>query len=132
MTSLPSTDDNKAVVRRFLAAISSGGNLNLIDELVGPTYVNRGMGNVDRAGFKAMLSGMQGASDVEIEDLVAEDDAVVLRSTMNITLGSGEKVSARAITFYRLAGGRIVEDDTMTTPDLAQILGGQVPTLASP
>ena len=127
-----SIDENKAVVRRFLTAISSGGNIDLIDELVAPNYVNRGMGNVDLAGFKAMLSGMQGASDFAIDDLVAEGDAVVLRSTMNITLGSGQKISARAITFYRLAGGRIVEDDTMTTPDLAQILGGQVPTLASP
>jgi len=124
--------ENKDVVRRFLKEISSGGNLDAIDELVASNYVNRGMGNLDLAGFKAMLSGMQAASDVVIEDLVAEDDAVVLRSNMNITLGSGQKISARAITFYRLAGGRIVEDDTMTTPDLAQILGGQVPTLASP
>jgi hypothetical protein len=29
--------------------------MDLIDELVAPNYVNRGMGNVDLAGFKAML-----------------------------------------------------------------------------
>jgi ketosteroid isomerase-like protein len=86
-----SIDQNKAVVRRFLAAISSGGNMDLIDELVAPNYVNRGMGNVDLAGFKAMLAGMQGASDVAVEDLVAEGDAVVLRSTMNIALPSGRR-----------------------------------------
>src|SRR5437016_13673549 len=104
-----SIDENKAVVRRFLAAISSGGNIDRIDELVAPNYVNRGMGNVDLAGFKAMLSGMQGASNFEIEDLVAEGDAVVLRGSMNITLAGGKKISARNITYYRLAGGRIVE-----------------------
>ena len=58
-------------MRRFLREISSGGgNRDRIDELVAPNYVNRGMGNVDLAGFKAMLSGTPAASDVEIEDLV--------------------------------------------------------------
>lgn len=127
-----SIDENKAVVRRFLTAISSGGNLDLIDDLVAPSYLNRGMGNIDLAGFKAMLSGMQGASDFDIEDLVAEGDAVVVRSTMRINLASGRKVSARAITFYRLAEGRIVEDDTMTTPDLTQLLSDTVPAPAGP
>jgi ketosteroid isomerase-like protein len=127
-----SIDENKDVVRRFLTAISSGGNIDLIDELVAPHYVNRGMGNVDLAGFKAMLSGMQGATDFAIEDLVAEGDAVVVRSTMNITLPGGKRVSARAITYYRLANGRIVEDDTMTTPDLTQLLGDSMPGSAGP
>jgi ketosteroid isomerase-like protein len=127
-----SIDENKAVVRRFLTAISSGGNLDLIDDLVAPSYLNRGMGNIDLAGFKAMLSGMQSASDLDIEDLVAEGDAVVVRSTMRINLVSGRKVSARAITLYRLAEGRIVEDDTMTTPDLTQLLSDTVPAPAGP
>jgi SnoaL-like polyketide cyclase len=122
-----SIDENKAVVRRFLTEISGGGNIDLIDQLVAPNYVNRGLGNVDLAGFKAMISGMQAASDVAIEDLVAEGDAVVVRATMNITLAGGRKVSARAITYYRLEDGKIVEDDTMTTPDLAQLLGGTTP-----
>src|SRR5438105_12389486 len=88
-----SIDENKAVVRRFLTAISSGGNIDLIDELVAPNYVNRGMGNVDLAGFKAMLSGMPAASDVEIEALVAEGYAVVLRATMNISVASGRRAN---------------------------------------
>ena len=127
-----SIDENKAVVRRFLTAISSGGNIDLIDELVASNYVNRGMGNVDLAGFKAMLSGMQGASDFEIDDLVAEGDAVVLRITMHMTLAGGKKVSAQAITFYRLSDGRIVEDDTMTTPDLTQLLDDTLLAPAGP
>ena len=126
-----SVDENKAVVRRFLGAISRGGDLELIDELLSPTYVNRGMGNIDRAGLKAMLSGMEAASDVEIGELIAEHDSVVARTTMNVTLASGKKVAVRAITYYRLADGQIVEDDTMTTPDLAQILVDSVPAQAS-
>jgi len=96
------------VVRRFLRETSSGGNLDRIDELVAPNYVNRGMGNVDLAGFKAMLSGMPAASDVEIEDLVAEGDAVVLRATMNISLASGRRANRsrapRPLAFAASAG----------------------------
>ena len=123
-------EENKQVVRRFLREISSGGDLDRIDDLVAPNYVNHALGDVDLAGFKAMLSGMQAASEVKTEDLIAEDDAVVSRSTMKITLASGKTVSVRAITYYRLAGGRIVEDDTMTTPDLAQLLGSTLPATA--
>ncbi|HZS15120.1 MAG TPA: nuclear transport factor 2 family protein [Candidatus Dormibacteraeota bacterium] len=122
--------ENKEVVRRFLKEISAGGNLDLIDQLVAPDYTNRGLGNVDLAGFKRLLGGMQAASDVVIEDLVAEDDAVVVRSSMKVAVAGGEELTVRAITFYRLAGGRIVEDDTLTTPDLSQILGGSAPVLA--
>ncbi len=125
-----STDENKQTVRRFLAAISKGGDTDQIDRLVAPGYVNRGMGNLDLAGFKAMLATMPAATDVEINDLLGEGDGVVLRSTMSITLGTGETLSARALTFYRLANGKIVEDDTMTTPDLTQILGSAIPATA--
>ncbi len=125
-----STDENKQVVRRFLAAISKGGDIDQIDELVAPGYVNRGMGNVDLAGFKTMLATMPGATDVEINDVLGEGDAVVLRSTMSITLGTGQTLSARAMTFYRLANGKILEDDTMTTPDLTQILSSMIPATA--
>lgn len=125
-----STDENKRTVRRFLSEIASGGNINVIDDLVAPNYVNRAMGNVDLAGFKTLLSGMQAASDVQIDDIVAEGDTVVSRSSMNVTLASGEKVAVRAITYYRLADGKIVEDDTMTTPDLAHLLGGAIPAMA--
>jgi hypothetical protein len=33
----------------------------------------------------------------------------------------------RNLTFFRLANGRIVEDDPMMTPDLMQTLGIQAP-----
>jgi len=123
-----STDENKAVVRRFITEVLGGGNIDLIDELVAPNYVNR-MGNVDLAGFKAMLSGMNAGMptrNFEIENLVAEGDSVVFRGTMNMTLANGEKISARDITYYRLANGKIVEDDPMSTTDLTKVLGSMM------
>jgi predicted ester cyclase len=72
-----------------------------------------------------MLAGLSAALPdrrFDIEELVAEGDAVVARFTAE-TRGSGKTISCRGLTFYRLAGGKIVEDDPVTTPDLAQELG---------
>jgi predicted ester cyclase len=132
-----STEQNKAVVRRFITEVLSGRNTRLADELLAPNYVNRAMG-LDLAGFKAMGAGLGTAvPDIrfEIENLVAEGDTVVARFTMEGTptgslMGqslSGKKFSARGLTYYSLANGRIVEDDPMTTPDLMQVLGIQMP-----
>ena len=125
------TDNNKDVVRRFVEEVLAGGQLDRIDELVAPGYVNRAFGTGLEA-FKGMLAGLSAALPdrrFEGEDLVAEGDAVVARFTSEMRDGSGKTISFRGMTFYRLAGGKIVEDDPITMPDLAQELG---PFLGSP
>jgi predicted ester cyclase len=127
-----STDQNKAVVRRFMTETLAGGNLDGVDELLAPHYVNRAMGGMDLAGFKAAWSAIKAAipgREFEIADLVAEGDAVVARFSFAYTLASGEKISGRGITYYGLANGKITEDDPIATPDLGAILG---PLLAPP
>ena len=117
----------------------SGRNVGLADEVLAPNYVNR-MTGTGLAAFKGMLSGMSTAlSDVrfEIDDLVAEGDSVVARWKMEAThTGSlmgetptGKRVSSRGLTYYRLVNGQIVEDDPMSSPDLLQALGIQMPAL---
>ncbi len=120
-----STEQNKAVVRRWMTEILEGGDLDLIDEVLAPDYVNPAMGNVDRAGMRALLAQLRSAGSWHFPaiDLVAEGDAVVARFTLEVTPPSGGKVVAAGLTFYRLAGGGIVEDDPFTRPDLAQVLG---------
>jgi predicted ester cyclase len=131
-----STEQNKAVVRRFMMEVLSGRNLGLADEVLAPNYVNR-MTGADLAAFKQMLTGMSAAlTDIrfEIDDLVAEGDSVVARWKMEAThTGSlmgesptGKKVSSRGLTYYRLVNGQIVEDDPLSTPDLLQALGIQI------
>ena len=131
-----STEQNKAVVRRFMVEVLTGRNLGLADEVLAPNYVNR-MTGADLAGFKGMLTGMSTAlTDVrfEIDDLVAEGDSVVARWKMEAThTGSlmgesptGKRISSRGLTYYRLVNGQIVEDDPLTTPDLLQLLGIQL------
>ena len=120
-----STEENKAVVRRFVTEVLQGGDLDVLDEVLAPEYVNPAMGNADRAGFRAILDQLRDAATMQIDDLelVAEGDAVVARFSLGVTQGAGEKLSAQGLTFYRLVDGRITLDDPFTRPDLAQLLG---------
>ena len=47
-----STEQNKAVVRRFMTETLVGGNVDVIDELLAPNYVNRAMAGMDRRGLQ--------------------------------------------------------------------------------
>lgn len=124
------TDGNKAIVRRFVKEVLGGGNINVIDELLAPNYVNPSMGVTNRDGFKAVISSLKTtapARDFQIADLVAEGDSVVFRGNMNFTLSSGKKASARVITYYRLVNGKIVEDEPISNPPLTELLADMMP-----
>ncbi len=124
------TNENKAVVLRFIKEVLGGGNIDPIDELLAPDYVNPSMGITNRTGFKAVVSGLKTfgpTRDFQISDLVAEGDSVAFRGNMNVTLASGKKVSVRVVTYYRLANGKIVEDEPISTPPLTEVLSGMMP-----
>ena len=127
------TDQNKDVVRRFITEVLSGGQLDRIDEFVGPGYVNRAF-DADLPAFKEMLAGLATLLPerrFDVEELVAEADAVVARFTCEMRDPDGKAISVRGLTYYRLADGKIVEDDPITTPELAQELGPLIaPALA--
>ena len=128
-----SVNENKAVVREFVSKVLVGRDLSMIDKLLAPNYVNH-LGNVDLAGFKAMLSAMKSSiltQEIEIEDMVGEGDSVVIRGKIHIALADGKKFDGRIITYYRLANGKIVEDDPISTPDLGKILGNIIPPKAN-
>jgi steroid delta-isomerase-like uncharacterized protein len=135
-----STEENKAVIRRWFREVINGANAAVVDELAAPNYTNPE--GYDRAGVKAMVAGMKtGIPDarLDVENLVAEGDAVVARFTMTGThTGSmmgetptGKKFSTRGMAFFRLANGRIVEDESIATPNLADVLGLTLPAAAS-
>ena len=118
-------DQNKDVVRRFIKEVLSGGQLDRIDDLCAPGYVNRAFG-ADLPAFKQMLAGLAAALPerrFDVEELIAEGNAVVARFTLETRDEAGETISARGLTYYRLADGKIVEDDPITTPELTQALG---------
>lgn len=118
-------EQNKDVVRRFITEVLGGGRLDRIDELLAPSYVNRAFG-VDLPAFKEMLAGLVVALPerrFDVEELIAEADAVVARFTLEMRGPGGKAISVRGLSYYRLADGRIVEDDPITTPELTQVLG---------
>lgn len=128
-----STDQNKAVVRRFMTEVLEAGNLDVIDEVLATDYVNPSMGGIDRAAFKGMLAGLVAALPqrrFEIEDLVAEGDSVVARFTMKMTTGAGQTLSARGLTYYRVRNGQITEDEPISSPELTQLLAPYMPAPA--
>ena len=119
------TDRNKDVVRRFITEVLSGGRLDRVDELLAPNYVNRAF-DADLPAFKEMLAGLAAALPerrFDVEELIAEADAVVARFTFETRDPGGKTISVRGLTYYRLADGKIVEDDPITTPELTQQLG---------
>ncbi len=129
-----STEENKAVVRRFITEVLQGGNLDTIDDVLAPNYVNTAMGVTDLAGFKAVWPAMGAvipSMRLDIVDLVAEGDAVVARVTTEITLVNGKKIDGRGLTYYRLADGKILETDPFEKPDLTQELAALMPSPAS-
>jgi predicted SnoaL-like aldol condensation-catalyzing enzyme len=116
--------ENKDVVRRFITEVLMGGQFDRVDELLAPSYVNRAFG-ADLPAFKAMLAGLAAALPerrFDIEELIADGNAVVARYTSELRAAGGKSISMRGLTYYRLIDGKIVEDDPITTPDLAQEL----------
>jgi predicted SnoaL-like aldol condensation-catalyzing enzyme len=125
-----SVNENKVVVLEFITKVLMGFDVGMVDKLLAPNYVNRGVGNLDLAGFKALLSVMKSAQikqNIEILDIIGEGDSVVIRGKASVTLNSGKTKTARLITYYRLKNGQIVEDDPIANPDLSQILGDIMP-----
>jgi len=116
-------EENKAIVRRFVATIPNKGDLAAVDELLASGFALHFPGIPMLEGtdvFEAITAAMEAAFPdlVEtIDDLVAEDDRVVERFTLRGThLGefmgiapTGRSVSWAGIAIYRLADERIAE-----------------------
>jgi hypothetical protein len=53
------------------------------------------------------------------------------RWTAEVTHTNGNKISLRGLTYYRLADGKIVDDDWIPTLDLLQEIGKLTPAPAA-
>jgi steroid delta-isomerase-like uncharacterized protein len=132
-----SPEDNKTIVRRFIKEILEQGNVSLIDQLCAPNYMNRltGQGVDSLKQFASLIKTAIPDYHFTIENVMAEGDQVVARFTVTGTntgsfMGSkpsGKAFSVRGLTYYRLANGKIVEDDPILNQDLMQLLGVKLP-----
>ena len=137
-----SAEENRAVVRRFWG-VWEDGNIGLVDELLAPDYVNHSPGMPDQPtgpeGVKAVVamfrSGMPDLR-VVIDDMIAEDDKVAVRYTIEGThegdlFGippTGRRVSIESFTVERVSDGKIREHWRITDSlNMMQQLGA-IPT----
>ena len=120
-----STEENKAIVRRYNEEVWSQGDLAKVDEFVAADFL-WGADHVDPAGVKqfvAMVRSVFPDFQVTIQDMIAEGDKVAIRMTHQGThqgewtdspLGTlpptGRRVMYTGNVLYRLANQKIVED----------------------
>ncbi len=107
----PNSERNKAVVRRLVDEVLNGGRLEVVDELYAPRLAAVARRWI--APFRASFPDMR----MEVVDLIAEDDKVVVRWTTHVThqgefLGvppTGQHVTCTGMSMYRIANGTIAE-----------------------
>jgi predicted SnoaL-like aldol condensation-catalyzing enzyme len=126
-----STEQNKAVVRRFIEEILNNQNTALVDELFAPDYVNHLVPG-GREGFKQFFPMLRSAYpdlklNFKIERLIAEGDYVMVRATMHFT-NAGKEATRSGLGEYRVANGKIVEDWPIEAADLLQQVGVTLPS----
>ena len=126
-----STEQNKAVVRRFIEEVLNNQNAALVDELLAPDYVNHLVPG-GREAFKQFFPMMRSAfPDLKIhnsiEHLIAEGDYVVARGTFHAT-NAGKEATGSGLAEFRLANGKIVEDWPISeVADMLQQVGVTLP-----
>ena len=119
-----STEDNKALMRRFLEEVFNKQNLAAIDEFIAPSHVDHTLPPFLPAtpeGTKRAIGMFLTAfPDVHltVEDMIAEGDKVVARLTVSGTqqgafLGipsTSKHATITDIEIFRIANGKAVEN----------------------
>jgi len=119
-----SIQENKSIARRFIQ-IWGKGNLDVIDELAARTISVRYpvMPQVIEGSeaFRKAMESFRSAfpdSDLQIDEVIAEDDKVVVSWSFSGThqsslLGipaTGKKARWTGITIYKIVNGKVVEE----------------------
>jgi steroid delta-isomerase-like uncharacterized protein len=119
-----STDETRAIAQRF-AQVWFGGSPSIVDELADPNltvyYPVIGQPIRGAQAFKQVLEMVHAAlpdADGSVDEVIAEGDRAVIRWTLRGThrgdlLGippTGRRVEWTGISIYRLANGKVVEE----------------------
>ncbi len=114
-----SLEENKAIIRRYYEAANEH-NVDLADEFVAPDFVDytnkiEGLESLKQFGNRFF----KGFPDLHwtIEDIVAEEDKVWVRTTVTGTHGgeyrgippTGKDITIRCVDIWRIVDGKIVE-----------------------
>jgi serine phosphatase RsbU (regulator of sigma subunit)/ketosteroid isomerase-like protein len=122
-------ENNKALVRRFVEAFANG-DLETLDELLAPDYVDHSLFPGQEPGREGFLQSV--AEDeaifsnirINIEDQAADGDKVISRLTVNRIHDRGEFIGVAptgmefkttAIVIHRIVGDKIIEEWSEST-----------------
>lgn len=117
-----SMEENKAIIRRGFEEGVVQGNLDVMNEIIAPNYVNHNFpGGAGPEGFKQTIMMFKSAfpdMGLTIEDMIAEGDRVATRGTWTGThrgdfMGipaTGKHVRISYSDIWRLENGKAVEN----------------------
>jgi serine phosphatase RsbU (regulator of sigma subunit) len=118
-------ENNKALVRRFIEEVLNQGNLDAVDELMAPDYLDHTVPQgkyAGREGLKRSIAKqLASSSDLRfsIEEQIAEGEKVITwvigsgthdRERFMGLAPSGERITMEYIYVSRVVEGKIVED----------------------
>jgi steroid delta-isomerase-like uncharacterized protein len=118
-----STEENKTLTLRFIEEVINQGKLSTLDELIAADAVDHSLPPgmpPGREGVKLFLGMIRAAFPdfhETVEDIIAESDMIVTRTTWHGThqgafLGiapTGKQISVSGIDISRVASGKFVE-----------------------
>jgi predicted ester cyclase len=121
-----STEDNKALIRRWLEEGYNKGNIAVADEIIAADYLNHNEPHNQTPGLEGekqyitMIRSAYPDIHLEIEDQIAEGDVVVTRLTVfgtyrgglkdiPSTAAVGKQVKVTEILIHRFLAGKVVE-----------------------
>ena len=116
-------EGHETAMRRFIDDVVNDGNFSILGDLVHPDYVYRAPGQELRGPeeLKGLFAAYRTAFPdlhIDIDDLVAADDRVVIAFTLTGThagalMGidaTGKKVTANGMVLSRFEDGKIIEE----------------------
>jgi steroid delta-isomerase-like uncharacterized protein len=123
MTTNDILDRNKAIYRRYIQQVFNEGRIDLLDDLLAPSYVYHEAPSgtlLGAEGIKQVVSMLRDAFpdlEITIDDQIAEGDQVCSRATTRGTHqgeifgipATGEVVTMTGMTIVRIVEGRITD-----------------------
>lgn len=123
MTTNDTLDRNKAIYRRYIQQVFNEGRVEVLDEILAPSYVYHEAppGTLPGAdGIKQVVSMFRAAFpdlEIAIDDQIAEDDQVCSRATTRGTHqgeifgipATGKVVTMAGMTIVRIVDGQITD-----------------------
>lgn len=121
-TARATVEENKAVVLRYVEEVWNRHDLDAIDGLVSPDYVNHAASTEEyrRGGARLAVEWLLSVFPdhrFDVENAVAEGDTVAVRGTMTGThegelvgiAPTGERVAAQQSHWFRVVDGKLAE-----------------------